>query len=188
MGVDEPRAVVAALVILLVMTGVAGVLNPSRQDFAWFIRLRRPRWLVFEGWIPVIWLLIYACFAASAWLTWQASWSAPWMVAYLVQLVLVQSYTLAICRSRSLGAGTAIGFAGWVWGIALTQPVAPEELAAFTAYWQAEGKVFHHIQWQQKLARSVQINRASSGAQSKRDVNAFSEPDKQIPHGFRGAK
>ena len=75
-----------------------------------------------------------------------------------------------------------------LWGIALTQPVAPEELAAFTAYWQAEGKVFHHIQWQQKLARSVQINRASNGAQSKRDVNAFSEPDKQIPHGFRGAK
>ncbi|VTP63555.1 Primosomal protein I [Leclercia adecarboxylata] len=55
-------------------------------------------------------------------------------------------------------------------------------------YWQAEGKVFHHIQWQQKLARSVQINRPSNGAQSKRDVNAFSEPDKQIPHGFRGAK
>jgi tryptophan-rich sensory protein len=122
--VDEPRAVLAALVILLVITGVAGVLNPSRQDFAWFIRLRRPRWLVFEGWIPVIWLLIYACFAASAWLTWQASWSAPWMVAYLVQLVLVQSYTLAICRSRSLGAGTAIGFAGWVWGIALTLGVS----------------------------------------------------------------
>lgn len=75
-----------------------------------------------------------------------------------------------------------------LWGIALTQPVAPEELAAFTAYWQAEGKVFHHIQWQQKLARSVQINRASIGNQARRDVNTFSEPDKQIPHGFRGAK
>ncbi|MGL4428560.1 MAG: primosomal protein DnaT [Silvania sp.] len=90
-------------------------------------------------------------------------------------------------------------YAGWqpdadfqrqaaLWGIALTQPVAPEELAAFTAYWQAEGKVFHHVQWQQKLARSVQINRASSGGQQKRDVNSFSEPDKQIPNGFRGAK
>ncbi len=29
-----------------------------------------------------------------------------------------------------------------LWGIALTQPVTPEELAAFVAYWQAEGKVF----------------------------------------------
>jgi translocator protein len=41
-----------------------------------------------------------------------------------VQLVLVQSYTLVICRSRSLGRGTAIGFAGWVWGMALTLAVA----------------------------------------------------------------
>lgn len=73
-----------------------------------------------------------------------------------------------------------------LWGIALTQPVTPEELAAFTAYWQAEGKVFHHIQWQQKLARSVQINRASSGGLAKRDINTISEPDNQIPPGFRG--
>jgi len=60
--------------------------------------------------------------------------------------------------------------------------------AEFTAYWQAEGKVFHHVQWQQKLARSIQINRASNNGQPKRDINAFSEPDKQIPNGFRGAK
>jgi DNA replication protein DnaT len=55
-------------------------------------------------------------------------------------------------------------YAGWqpdadfqrqaaLWGIALTQPATAEELAAFTAWWQAEGKVFTHIQWQQKLAR-----------------------------------
>ncbi|STU57412.1 primosomal protein I [Klebsiella pneumoniae subsp. ozaenae] len=62
-------------------------------------------------------------------------------------------------------------FSAWPrwWGIALSQPVTPEELAAFVAYWQAEGKVFHHVQWQQKLARSVQISRASNGGQPKRD-------------------
>jgi DNA replication protein DnaT len=54
-----------------------------------------------------------------------------------------------------------------LWGIALSQPVTPEELAAFVAYWQAEGKVFHHVQWQQKLARSVQIGRASNGGQPR---------------------
>ena len=123
-------AVLAALVILLVIVAVAWGLNPSRQDFAWFIRLRRPRWLVFEGLIPVIWLLIYACFYLSAWLTWQASWSGLWMAAFLVQLVLVQGYMLVICRSRSLGRGTVIGFAGWVWGIALTLAVASESLLA----------------------------------------------------------
>ncbi|MEN0615783.1 primosomal protein DnaT [Klebsiella indica] len=73
-----------------------------------------------------------------------------------------------------------------LWGIALSQPVTPEELAAFIAYWQAEGKVFHHVQWQQKLARSVQIGRASNGGQPRRDVNAISEPDNHIPRGFRG--
>lgn len=34
-------------------------------------------------------------------------------------------------------------------GVALREPVTAEELASFVAYWQAEGKVFHHIQWQQ---------------------------------------
>ncbi|MGU3414470.1 primosomal protein DnaT [Enterobacteriaceae bacterium C34A] len=73
-----------------------------------------------------------------------------------------------------------------LWGIALTQPATPEELASFTAYWQAEGKVFHHVQWQQKLARSLQIGRAGNGGQPRRDLNTLSEPDNQIPPGFRG--
>ena len=35
-------------------------------------------------------------------------------------LLLVQSYTWLICRTRSLARGTAIGLAGWLWGGALT--------------------------------------------------------------------
>ncbi|MEX0587875.1 MAG: tryptophan-rich sensory protein [Cyanobium sp.] len=127
----------ASLVILLVMVLVAVGLNPARDDMAWFIKLRRPRWLVFEGLIPIIWLLIYACFYGSAWLSWQASWSWALMAAYLVQLLLVQSYTLLICRSRSLGNGTAIGFAGWVWGVALTLVVvmqSPRAAALLVPY------------------------------------------------------
>ena len=73
-----------------------------------------------------------------------------------------------------------------LWGVALREPVTAEELASFVAYWQAEGKVFHHIQWQQKLARSIQIGRASNGGMPKRDVNSVSEPDSHIPPGFRG--
>ncbi|XNM89459.1 primosomal protein DnaT [Escherichia coli] len=71
-----------------------------------------------------------------------------------------------------------------LWGVALREPVTTEE-ASFIAYWQAEGKVFHHVQWQQKLAR-LQIGRASNGGLPKRDVNTVSEPDSQIPPGFRG--
>ncbi|MCG7368398.1 primosomal protein DnaI, partial [Pantoea sp. ACRSH] len=88
-------------------------------------------------------------------------------------------------------------YAGWqpdadfqrqaaIWGVALSEPVTPAELAAFVAYWQAEGRLFHHVQWQQKLARSVQMNRAASGGQPKRDITQISNTDYNIPDGFRG--
>ena len=41
------------------------------------------------------------------------------MAAYLVLLVLVQSYTLLICRTRRLVWGTAAGLAGLFWGLGL---------------------------------------------------------------------
>ena len=119
----------AALLILVVMLAVAFGLNPAREDFAWFLRLRRPSWVVFEAAIPLIWIAIYVCFYASALLCWFASRSWTLMGAYLVLLVMVQSYTLVICRRRSLRPGTAIGFAGWVWGLALTVAVSPYGLA-----------------------------------------------------------
>ncbi|MCP9915565.1 TspO/MBR family protein [Cyanobium sp. ATX 6F1] len=114
----------AALLILVVMGGVAFSLNPSRDEFQWFIRLRRPAWLTFERFIPLIWIGIYGCFYASALLSWNASGSAPLMVGYLLLLVLVQSYTLVIVRTRSLRNGTLLAAAGWAWGVALTIAVA----------------------------------------------------------------
>ncbi|MCU5772326.1 primosomal protein DnaT [Erwiniaceae bacterium BAC15a-03b] len=73
-----------------------------------------------------------------------------------------------------------------VWGVALSSAVTPAELASFVSYWQAEGRMFHHVQWQQKLARSIQLSRAASGGQQKRDLNHLPEPDQSIPDGFRG--
>jgi tryptophan-rich sensory protein len=121
---------VAALLILLVMAAVAALLNPSREQFLWFIRLRRPAWLTFEGLIPGIWISIYGCFYASALLAWSAAMSWWLMAAYLVLLLLVQSYTWLICTTRRLANGTAIGFVGWLWGIALAVIVLPQSKAA----------------------------------------------------------
>lgn len=74
-----------------------------------------------------------------------------------------------------------------LWGITLKTDITPFELAEFITYWKAEGKAFHHDQWQQKLARSVQQSRARPVAQQKRrDINDVPEPDKAIPQGFRG--
>lgn len=73
------------------------------------------------------------------------------------------------------------------WGINLKAEITPFELADFITYWKAEGKAFHHDQWQQKLARSVQQSRARPvSQQQRRDINEVPEPDKAIPQGFRG--
>ncbi|HFI7734329.1 TPA: DnaT-like ssDNA-binding domain-containing protein [Escherichia coli] len=73
------------------------------------------------------------------------------------------------------------------WGINLKTDITPFELADFITYWKAEGKAFHHDQWQQKLARSVQLSRTRPVAQQqRRDINDVPEPDKTIPEGFRG--
>ncbi len=113
------------------MVAVASLLNPSRQDFAWFLQQRRPAWLSFERLIPVIWITIYACFYGSALLGWMASRSFALMGGYLGLLVLVQSYTLVIGRTRSLRNGTLVGMAGWIWGVALCITVAPLGTAAW---------------------------------------------------------
>ena len=86
-----PRACTAMpawLSILLVLVLVSLLLNPGRQEFAWFLRLRRPRWLTFERWIPLIWLVIYACFYGSALLSCNAAAGWTLLMGYLALLVL----------------------------------------------------------------------------------------------------
>ena len=116
---------VAALLILVVMVLVAAGLNPSAEQFRWFMRLRRPRWLTFERWIPLIWISIYVCFYGAALLSWQATGSTWLMLQFLALLLLVQSYTLVICRSRRLAYGTWIGLAGWLVGLLLAAQLLP---------------------------------------------------------------
>jgi benzodiazapine receptor len=121
---------VAALVILVVLVLVAAGLNPTAEQFRWFLRLKRPRWLSFERWIPLIWISIYVCFYLAALLGWQATGSWWLMLLFLTLLLLVQSYTLVICRSRRLANGTAIGLAGWLVGMALALLLLPRSSAA----------------------------------------------------------
>lgn len=74
-----------------------------------------------------------------------------------------------------------------LWGIILTEEILESELASFISYWQAEGCFFYHIQWEQKLARSLQKSRSISYlSQKKRDITYIPTPDQTIPNGFRG--
>ncbi|QCI17447.1 primosomal protein DnaT [Buchnera aphidicola (Acyrthosiphon lactucae)] len=74
-----------------------------------------------------------------------------------------------------------------LWGIMLTEEILESELASFISYWQAEGCFFYHIQWQQKLARSLQKSRSINYiSQKKRDITYIPVPDQTTPTGFRG--
>ncbi|EMI0125427.1 MULTISPECIES: DnaT-like ssDNA-binding domain-containing protein [Citrobacter] len=57
-------------------------------------------------------------------------------------------------------------------GINLDCQPTPQELAEFRVYWMAEGKAFHHAQWEQKLARRLQISRQ----------NKLTSPENNVPH------
>ncbi|MFM7945058.1 DnaT-like ssDNA-binding domain-containing protein [Hafnia paralvei] len=56
------------------------------------------------------------------------------------------------------------------WGLVLTEPPQETVLAEFITYWKAEGKAFHHVQWEQKFSQSLkhmQARRKPTG--DKRD-------------------
>ncbi|HAM5330743.1 TPA: hypothetical protein IB053_002408 [Escherichia coli] len=73
-----------------------------------------------------------------------------------------------------------------LWGVSLDSEITQQELAQFVSYWVAEGKAYHHTQWQQKLVQSVKTVRTKSARPERRDIMAMSEPDTEIPPGFRG--
>ncbi|PPI88346.1 primosomal protein DnaT [Candidatus Pantoea edessiphila] len=73
-----------------------------------------------------------------------------------------------------------------IWGITLNKPVTSAELSIFISYWNAEGSLFHHVQWQQKLARSLQISRANNFDKQKNHIIQLTNQNLNIPEGFRG--
>lgn len=93
------------------------------QDLTWGQHLERPRWLVFEPAIPLIWTVIFACGAWSAVLVWRADpgSGATWalMALYLLLEGLTVAYIPATLRTRSLWVGTLLGGSGVVVGLLL---------------------------------------------------------------------
>ncbi len=57
-------------------------------------------------------------------------------------------------------------------GIYLGSLPTAQELAEFRIYWMAEGKAYHQAQWEQKLARRLQISRQKQSTL----------PDNNVPH------
>ncbi|MBD2776824.1 TspO/MBR family protein [Iningainema tapete] len=103
----------------------ANIITPS--DRQWFKRLQRPRWLVFEPAIPLIWTTIFICGAWSAYIVWEKNPgnSTTWflMGLYLLLEIVTIAYTPVMFRLRSLKIGTIIGGAGFIIGVILTLAV-----------------------------------------------------------------
>ncbi|MCE1325372.1 MULTISPECIES: DnaT-like ssDNA-binding domain-containing protein [Enterobacter cloacae complex] len=64
-----------------------------------------------------------------------------------------------------------------LWGMPLKAGINIEaELSSFIAYWQAEGKVFHQIQWEQKFARHLDRAKVLKAPQTGGTENASIRP------------
>ncbi len=119
--------------VTLVIALGANLITPN--DVKWFKRLQRPRWLTFEGLIPLIWVFIFICGAWSAYDVWEndPGSNKTWLLMgfYLILELVTIAYTPVMFRLRSLKVGTIIGGTGAVLGIILALLVLPISNAAF---------------------------------------------------------
>jgi benzodiazapine receptor len=102
------------------------------RDIKWFANLSRPRWLVFEPLIPVIWTVIFICGAASAYVVWEKNPGGiiTWllMALYLLVEIITVAYIPAMLRFRSLKVGEILGLIGLISGVVLAiclLPISP---------------------------------------------------------------
>lgn len=121
----------AWLVIAVVGIAIASVSSRlSSRDIQWFRRQRRPDWLTFEFAIPVVWTIVFICGGWSAYIVWTQTQSWWLMAGYVLLELLIVSYTPVMCKLQSLRVGTAIGGAGFGFGLLLAWPVAQVNTAA----------------------------------------------------------
>jgi translocator protein len=104
------------------------------RDVKWFANLSRPRWLVFEPLIPIIWTVIFICGAASAYVVWEKNPGSPitWllMALYLLVEIITVAYIPTMLRFRSLKVGEVLGLIGLISGVVLAISVLPISLTA----------------------------------------------------------
>ena len=104
------------------------------RDIKWFAKLSRPRWLVFEPLIPVIWTVIFICGAASAYVVWEKNPGGiiTWllMALYLLVEIITVAYIPTMLRFRSLKVGEVLGLIGLIAGVVLAICVLPISLTA----------------------------------------------------------
>ncbi|MBD2231286.1 TspO/MBR family protein [Phormidium tenue] len=120
------------LVIAVVGAAIASASSLlGSRDIKWFKRQRRPDWLTFEFAIPIVWTVVFICGGWSAYIVWKQTQSWWFMAGYIVLELLIVSYTPVMCKLQNLRAGTAIGAAGFVFGLLLALLVTQVDAKAF---------------------------------------------------------
>ena len=120
-------ALPAWLLILILMEGVIVLINPSPKDYLWYRGLRRPPWLRFFIWIPLIWLVISAGLYFSALMSWESSRSWLLLLSYLLLLAVLESHTWLLCQYRNLRLGAAALLIGWIYALVLAISLMPHD-------------------------------------------------------------
>jgi len=116
---STPSLVPAWLTIFVLMLMVIISINPSAEDFTWFRSLRRPAWMGFHIWLPMVWLLIYGGVYLGAVRAWEDSGSLLVVACFLALVALVEIATWFLCRSHRVGAGALALLAVWGFGVLL---------------------------------------------------------------------
>ncbi|MBE9178044.1 TspO/MBR family protein [Oculatella sp. LEGE 06141] len=121
----KPWMIIGGITLLVAL----GTFFTKPRDIPWAARLDRPNWLFFEPAIPFIWTVIFACGAGSAILVWNhdpGSSKTWWLMGlFLLVEIITVAYIPVTLRTHSLTAGTVLGGAGFVLGVALTLLVLP---------------------------------------------------------------
>lgn len=117
--------IIAWLVIAVICFLLGFALNKIYPaDYKWFMRLRRPRWLTFEGAIPFIWISIFICGITSATVLWekQPATLNTWLImaGYAIVEITILAYTPILTRLRNVRAGAIAGAIGFILGAVLT--------------------------------------------------------------------
>lgn len=116
----KPWIIIGGITLLIALASL--LFRP--KDTKWAINLNRPKWLVFEPLIPVIWTIVFTGGALSATNLWENDPGTlhTWLLMglYLVLEIVTVAYIPATLRSRNLKVGTVLGASGVVLGIVLT--------------------------------------------------------------------
>jgi translocator protein len=114
------------------------------RDVKWFAMLSRPRWLIFEPLIPLIWTVIFVCGAASANIVWQKNPGSTitWLLMglYLLLEIITVAYIPLMLRLRSLEVGEKIGLGGLILGVLLA-------ICVFPISWVAALSLVPYLVW-----------------------------------------